>query len=99
MNIIDYIPYDRYVTREELVSMTGINDREIRRRLHQLRTESPETVIISSSNHKGYKRPSTYEEIETCLKESESRMMHEIAKQKQLKILLKNRDQRGLGIA
>ena len=97
--LIDFIPFDRYITREELVQKTGFSDREVRKRINALRKESPETVIISSSNHKGYKRPSSYAEIEECLYESIARMEEEIAKQAVLRRLLNNKDQRGLGIA
>jgi len=96
--IIDFIPYDHYVTREELVNLTGFSDREVRRRINKIRTTSPETVIISSSTQKGYKRPSTYKELENCLKESRARVRQEFAKQRQLLILLRNKDQRGLGV-
>lgn len=30
MNVYDYIPKDRWITREELVSNTGLSDRKIR---------------------------------------------------------------------
>lgn len=95
--LIDFIPYDHFITRQELVNKTGLPDREVRRRINALR-KNPETVIISSSHCKGYKRPKSYSEIETCLNESIARMNEEIEKQKVLMILLKNRDQRGLGL-
>lgn len=95
--LIDYIPYDHYITRQELVNKTGLPDREVRRRINALR-KNPETVIISSSHSKGYKRPKSYSEIERCLNESIARMNEELEKQKVLLILLKNRDQRGLGL-
>jgi len=98
MNIIDLIPFDHYVTREELASATGLKDRAVRSAIQKLRKESPETVIISSSDHRGYKRPSSYKEIEQCLNESRKKVREEYAKQKQLLVLLKNKDQRGLGI-
>ena len=98
MNIIDLIPFDHYVTREELVSATGLNDRQVRRALQKLRRESPETVIISSCSQRGYKRPSTYREIERCLDESRKKVREEFAKQRQLMILLKNKEQKGLGL-
>ena len=96
--IIDYIPFDHYITRDELVQKTGFSDREVRRRINALRKDSPETVIISSSNNKGYKRPSTYSEIEVCLNESIARMRQEMAKQVMLRRLLNNRDQKVFGL-
>ena len=98
MNIIDLIPFDHYVTRDELASATGLKDRAVRSAIQKLRKESPETVIISSSEHKGYKRPSSYSEIEACLNESRKKVREEFAKQRQLMILLKNKEQKGLGI-
>ena len=96
---INDIPFDRYATREELGIKWNMNDRKVRDIINMIRKSSPKFVIISSSSQKGYKRPSTYEEIEKCLKESEARMHDEMAKQKQLRKLLKNRDQMGLGFA
>jgi len=98
MNIIDLIPFDHYITRDELVSATGLTDRAVRKAISALRKKSPETVIISSSDCKGYKRPSTYAEIEKCLNESKKKVREEYAKQRQLMILLQNKDQKGLGV-
>jgi len=81
--IYEYIPRDKFITREELVRISGFSDREVRREINELR-KSPETVIISSSHRKGYKRPSCIEEIELCLNESKSRVRDEIEKQRVL---------------
>ena len=83
MGLYEYIPRDRYVTREELVVMTGLSDRAVRMEINELR-KRPETVIISSSSKKGYKRPESVEELRMCLNESRSRVMDEIEKQKVL---------------
>ena len=93
------IPFGRFITREELQAKWGMKDRKVRDTINLIRKTAPKFVIISSSSQKGYKRPSSYEEIEMCLRESEARMKEEMAKQKQLRKLLKNRDQMGLGIA
>lgn len=98
MNIIDFIPFDHYVTRQELVSKTGYSDRSIRDEIHRLRTESPETLIISDSRHRGYKRPSTYDELSACRAESVSRMKAELKKIEAIDLVLRNRDQMGLGL-
>lgn len=98
MNIIDYIPFDHYVTRKELVSMTGYSDRMIRKEIHRLRTESPETLIISDSHHSGHKRPSTYDELSSCRAESVSRLKAELKKIEAIDVVLNNRDQIGLGL-
>lgn len=80
MGIYEYIPDDRYITREELVSLTGLSDRMVRRMIQDIR-KKPDTVIISSSSGKGYKRPSTIQELEICLAESRSRVQEEKLKQ------------------
>ena len=83
MALYDYIPRDRYITRDELVRMTGMSDRSVRKEINELR-KRPETVIISSSSKNGYKRPQNVEELRMCLNESRSRVMDEIEKQKVL---------------
>ena len=51
--------------------------------INELR-KNPETVIVSSSQGKGYKRPSTVEELRHCLYESKSRVRDEEEKQRVL---------------
>ena len=80
MSIYQLIPKDRYITREELVRISGVCDREVRREINELR-KRPETVIVSSSHGKGYKRPSCIAELELCLNESRSRVKDELEKQ------------------
>ena len=70
------IPKDRYITREELVRLTGWSDRKIRYEINLLRKNS-KTVIISSSHGKGYKRPSNTEELRLCILECKSRIKEE----------------------
>ena len=81
MNVYDFIPRNRYITRDELVRITGISDRAIRREINELR-KHPETVIISSSHGKGYKKPESIEELEMSLNESISRSNDEHEKQR-----------------
>lgn len=81
MSIYSFIPSDRYITREELVQITGYSDRMIRREINELR-KHPETVIVSSSHGKGYKRPTNIEELQACLLESRSRVAEENEKQR-----------------
>jgi len=80
MGVYEYIPRDRYITREELVVMTGLSDRAVRMEINELR-KRPETIIISSSSKKGYKRPQSVEELQLCYNESRSRVIDEIEKQ------------------
>ena len=76
MSVYEYIPKDRFVSREELVRLTGLNDREVRREINALR-KKPETVVISSSHGKGYKRPADVDELKCCIYECESRISDE----------------------
>ncbi len=84
MNIYNLIPSDRYITREELVRCTGFSDRKVREEINKLR-KKPETLIVSSSQGKGYKRPESVEELEACLYESMSRVKDEEEKQSVLR--------------
>ena len=84
MKVYDFIPRDRFVTREELCRLTGWSDRAVRDEINRLR-KNPETVVISSSHSKGYKRPSSVREIEVCLNESKSRVKDEMEKQRVLR--------------
>ena len=89
MGIYHLIPKDYYKTREQLVAESGLSDRMVRREINELR-KHPETMIISSSHGKGYKRPSNVEELQLCLYESKSRVKDEIEKQRVLEIAIRN---------
>lgn len=80
MSIYHLIPKDRYITREELVRLTGYSDRKIRDEINALR-KKPDTIVVSSSHGKGYKRPSSVDELLMCLNESKSRVKDELEKQ------------------
>ena len=56
MDIVDYIPFGREnaVTRAQLRSRTGIDDRAIRDRIADARRD---TVILNMQDGKGYFRP------------------------------------------
>ena len=80
MSIYHLIPKDRYITRAELVRLTGYSDRKIRDEINALR-KKPDTIVVSSSHGKGYKRPSSVDELLMCLNESKSRVKDELEKQ------------------
>ena len=73
------IPKDRYITREELCRLTGWSDRKVRYEINLLR-KNPETVVISSSHGKGYKRPANVDELKQCIWECKSRINDEMEK-------------------
>lgn len=84
MSIYHLIPSDRWISRAELCHESGKCDRMVRREINELR-KNPDTIIVSSSHGKGYKRPSSVEELEACLYESISRVKDEEEKQRILK--------------
>lgn len=52
--IYDMIPFDRYITREELVNTLQISDRLVRLYIAEIRKEHN---VISLSKGKGYMKP------------------------------------------
>ena len=58
--IYDLIPKDTYITRSELVELTGISDRQVRDFISQIKQEH---TIISLSQKKGYRRTRSSEEM------------------------------------
>ena len=51
--IYELIPEDRFITKKELMELTGIDERSIRRYISDIRKEHS---IISLSSGKGYKK-------------------------------------------
>ena len=94
MGIYEYIPADRYITREELVSITGKSDRKIRLEIAEIR-KNPDTVIVSSAHGKGYKRAATIAELQMCLAESRSRVNEEKQKQEAIIRRISRMERRG----
>ena len=66
----------------------------VRRQLQEIR-KRPDTVIISSSQGKGYKRPSSIRELEICLAESRSRVQEEKLKQEAILMRIRRMNRRG----
>lgn len=93
---IEDIPYDRWITREELRAVSGQCDRVNRDQINAMR-KNPATLIISSSKHRGYKRPRTVEELELCLNESRSRVSDEMSKQRVLEAAIREMRDRSRG--
>ena len=51
--IYELIPEDRFITKKELVDLTGLDERSVRRIISDIRKEHS---IISLSSGKGYKK-------------------------------------------
>ena len=89
MEIYGLLSEDEWRTRDDLVRMSGMKDRPIRAALNRLR-KNWRTMIISSSNGKGYKIPKTEAEVQRCLNESKSRVKDEMEKQRALERVLQS---------
>lgn len=87
MEIYGLLSEDEWRTRDDLVRMSGMKDRPIRMAINRLR-KNWRTMVISSSNGKGYKKPKDEAEVEMCLNESRSRVRDEKEKQKALERVL-----------
>ena len=80
--ILYLIPTNRYITRQELIELTGCSDRMIRRTISDLKKEH---TIISLSSGKGYRKVNhtdnmtnlemiqEYEIVKHCIAEINSR--------------------------
>lgn len=73
MNIYELIPTDRFITRKELVELTGRTDRAIRLLISDIRKEH---CIISLSSGKGYRRVKGTDDME----QNEMKLEYELIK-------------------
>lgn len=73
MNLLDYIPFgkENAITRQELVRLTGLDDRTIRNEIKRLNREG--VPILSSSHTCGYWQSDDVKELEAYIKETDSR--------------------------
>ncbi|NLC96182.1 MAG: HTH domain-containing protein [Erysipelotrichaceae bacterium] len=76
------------ISRDKLVSITGINDRTIRDTIADLRAEG--VPIISNTNKGGYYLPATQEEAQEYISSMENRAKNTFVSIKATKEWLKN---------
>ena len=81
--IYEYIPEDRFITKKELIDLTGLDERTVRKIISDIRKEHS---IISLSSGKGYKKSKStndmsylemkieYEMVKHQINESNSRI-------------------------
>ena len=62
-DLYSLIPKDRFITAKELTEQTGLAARTLRTYINALR-KNPATLIITDPINRGYKRPSSIEEID-----------------------------------
>ena len=60
MDIYELIPNDKYITKLELMDLTGLPERTVRDRISKLKKEC---VILSFSSGKGYRKVKPTEEM------------------------------------
>jgi len=60
--IYELIPEDRFITKKELMELTGLDERTIRRYISDIRKEHS---IISLSSGKGYKKSKSTDNMTT----------------------------------
>lgn len=60
MDIYELIPNDRYISKLELMDLTGLGERVVRDRISKLKKEC---VILSFSSGKGYRKVKPTEEM------------------------------------
>lgn len=58
--IYDIIPEDRFITKKELMELTGLDERTVRRFISDIRKEHS---IISLSSGKGYKKSKSTDDM------------------------------------
>ena len=58
--IYDLIPEDRFITKKELMELTGLDERSVRRYISDIRKEHS---IISLSSGKGYKKSKSTDDM------------------------------------
>ncbi len=60
INIENYLSSIRYTSRQELCEITGLNDREVREKISELKKHR---VVIYSSSTKGYRLAKEYKSM------------------------------------
>ena len=70
--MLELIPYgkENAISKQELMQLTGLSERVVRKKIHDLRQEY---VIISSSHRKGFYRTNDLQEINDFIEETKRR--------------------------
>lgn len=71
--ISDYIPINSYISKSELIGLTGIVSRDIRKKIEKERVGADGYVIVSSSKSCGYTRTKDYDLIKEMICEMNRR--------------------------
>lgn len=87
MDIRDFIPYDKGVTRAELCRLTGMGDRQVREAIARARQEGE--IIINIQDGDGYRRTEDLDEMARQYKQDTARAMAILVRRKALRRRLK----------
>lgn len=71
--ISDYLKWDEPISVKELESMTGFNNRKVRKMIEEERTQIKNFVIVSSSHAKGYYKTTDRQKVINFKLEQEHR--------------------------
>ena len=70
IDIKNYLSSEKYTTRKELVEKTGLTDREVRKKISELKLRR---VVLYSCQKAGYRLASELEEVRHSLNDCKSR--------------------------
>ena len=77
INVLNAIPYgkENAISKSELVALTGLSERQIRREIKELNAELTKegTAILSSSQYRGYWKSEDIAEMKAYIRESKHR--------------------------
>lgn len=68
IEIENYLSASRYITRKELVERTGLSDREVRRKISELKKRR---VVLFDSSRKGYRLAKEFRSMSKMEREEE----------------------------
>lgn len=75
MNIENYLSSTKYITRKELVEKTGLSDREIRRRVSELKKQR---VVLFDSSRSGYRLAKEFRSMSKAEREEVKQVKHSL---------------------
>lgn len=90
MGIEQYIPHGREnaVTREQLCTLTGLPDRQVRKEIEQARHSG--CIICNDQSGAGYYQTADLDEIESQYRQQRSRALSILSQQKHMRQMLKD---------
>lgn len=95
---IDLIPRgkENAITREQLCSLTGMNDGAVRKAIRKLIDEG--AVIMSGCHTKGYYQPTSYDELDAYIEELTNKGLSCLKRANSAKEMRNNRSQLFMGL-